>query len=253
MTVSQRIQSEQEFHDRQATSRATTLSKLPDAYQFSDESYLSHESWIRPAFSQLGDLAGRRVLDYGCGHGMAAIVLARRGGLVSGFDLSAGYVAEARQRAHANGVLVDFEQADAHCLPYENESFDAVFGNAILHHLDLQLAGRELVRILKPKGVAVFCEPWRENPLLQLARRRATYSGKEHTPDELPLGTKDVETLRAFFPNLQLRGHQLLSMIRRVFTNKALVRRLEVCDDRLLRWMPGLQRWSRYVVLVLRR
>ena len=48
---------------------------------------------------------------------------------------------------------------------------DAVWGNAILHHLDLAKAGRELRRVLAPGGVAVFCEPWGGNPLLAFARR----------------------------------------------------------------------------------
>jgi len=52
------------------------------------------------------------VLDYGCGHGMAAVVLARRGARVTAFDLSARYVAEAAARARANGVNVGFLQAD---------------------------------------------------------------------------------------------------------------------------------------------
>ncbi len=48
--------------------------------------------------ARLGDVAGLPVLDYGCGHGMAAVVLARRGAHVMAFDLSPGYLTEARRR-----------------------------------------------------------------------------------------------------------------------------------------------------------
>src|SRR5205823_4605799 len=125
--------------------------------------------------ARLGDVRGLRVLDYGCGHGMAAVVLARRGARVTGFDLSPGYLEEAGARAAANGVQVCLTQADGERLPFADGAFDRVWGNAVLHHLDLDRAGRELFRVLRPGGLAVFCEPWGENPLLNWARRRLSY------------------------------------------------------------------------------
>src|SRR5262245_18779852 len=101
---------------------------------------------------------------------MAAVVMARRGAAVTAFDLSPEYVAEARRRAAANGVTVEAVQADAENLPFADASFDAVWGCAILHHLDLTRAGPELYRVVRPGGVSVFCEPWGENPLLNFAR-----------------------------------------------------------------------------------
>src|SRR5438093_5106158 len=80
-----RIDTERQFHDRQARGRATTFRRRPDDLRFSDDQYLDHESWVRPAFAKLGPLAGKRALDYGCGHGMTAVVMARRGGAVSAF------------------------------------------------------------------------------------------------------------------------------------------------------------------------
>jgi len=44
---------------------------------FDTDTYLDHETWVRPAFARLGDLQGKAALDYGCGHGMAAVVMAR--------------------------------------------------------------------------------------------------------------------------------------------------------------------------------
>src|SRR5262245_62624571 len=72
--------SEQAFHDKQADQRSATFRADPAALLVSDDAYLDHESWIGPAFARLGDVVGLDVLDYGCGHGMAAVVLARRGG-----------------------------------------------------------------------------------------------------------------------------------------------------------------------------
>src|SRR5262245_30798179 len=110
MSATDRLSTEQALHDQQARRRADTFTSRPELFRFSDDAYLDHETWVRPAFGQLGDLSGLRALDYGCGHGMAAVVLARRGARVTAFDLSAAYLAEARSRARANGVAVKFAQ-----------------------------------------------------------------------------------------------------------------------------------------------
>ena len=184
---------------------------------------------------------------------MASVVLARRMARVTAFDLSPFYLDEARQRAHANRVKIDFVQADAERLPFADASFDRVWGNAILHHLDLAVAGRELSRVLRPGGVAVFCEPWGENPLLGWARRRLPYPGKTRTRGEQPLRRGDVEVLREVFPALRLRGFQLLAMVRRVLPWRPLVGVLERCDRWLLDHVPAAERYCRYVVLTLRQ
>ena len=252
MLAVDRLVAEQAFHDRQARGRAASLSDS-DALCFRDDTYLDHESWIRPALARLGDVAGLPVLDYGCGHGMASVVLARRGGRVTAFDLSPGYLAEARRRAEANKTAVEFVQADAERLPFADGLFARVWGNAVLHHLDLPRAARELRRVLRPGGVAIFCEPWGENPLLAWARRRLPYPGKDRTPDECPLRRHHLPVLREFFPALEVEGHQFLSMARRVLRPNRLVSGLEWCDDRLLRLAPSLSRWCRYVVITLNR
>jgi SAM-dependent methyltransferase len=254
MTAMDRLVTEQLFHDRQATERAEYFEAHRGDLIFADADYLDHETWIRPAFAQLGDVTGKDVLDYGCGHGMAAVVLARRGANVTGFDLSSAYVDEARKRAEANGVEASFLVADAERLPFADMSFDAVWGCAILHHLDLDRAGRELFRVLRPGGVAVFCEPWGENPILNLARRKLPYPGKERTPDERPLRQRDLPPLRAIFPRLEIRGYQLLGMVRRALRRQPRSGdRLDRWDAALLRRFPALEKWCRYVVITLRR
>jgi SAM-dependent methyltransferase len=243
---------EQAFHDRQAQARRQ--GGVADSLCFTDAAYLDHETWVRPAFAQLGDVRGLPVLDYGCGHGMAAVVLARRGARVTAFDLSHGYLDEARARARANGVAVTFVQADGERLPFADGAFQRMWGNAVLHHLDLlRKAGRELFRVLAPDGVAVFCEPWGENPLLGLARRRLPYPGKDRTPDERPLRRADLRHLQGIFPRVEVRGYQLLSMVRRVVGDGRLSRGLGWFDELLLKRLPRLQHFCRYVVLTLRR
>jgi SAM-dependent methyltransferase len=251
-TTPEPLLSERAFHDRQAQGRSAAFAERPEVLFVDDVSYLDHETWIRPAMTRLGNVRGLRVLDYGCGHGMASVVLARRGACVTAFDLSAGYLAEAGRRAAANGIALDRVQADGERLPFADASFDRVWGNAVLHHLDIELAGRELLRVLRPGGIAIFCEPWGENPLLSWARRRLPYHGKQRTRDEEPLRQRQVRILKRIFPGAELQGYQFLSMVRRVLRPGRVTAALERCDAALLRHVPGLQRYCRYVVLTLR-
>jgi ubiquinone/menaquinone biosynthesis C-methylase UbiE len=253
MRAMERRTAEQTFHDRQARQRADAFAGQFDRLRFDDAVYLDHETWIRPALAQLGNLRNTRVLDLGCGHGMAAVVLARRGAQVTALDLSPGYLEEAGSRARANDVAFALVQAEGERLPFADGSFDRVWGNAVLHHLDVSQASREVLRVLKPGGVAVFAEPWDGNRLLSWARRRLPYAGKDRTTDEQPLGSAQVRMLRRIFPKVEARGFQLLAMTRRVVRARRLIAGLDWCDEQLLARVPALERYCRYIVLTLHR
>ncbi len=248
-----RLRSEQQFHDEQAAERAEFFAENPNRLLVSDEEYLDHETWIRPAMAQLGDVRGKRILDYGCGHGMASIVLARRGATVIAFDLSLGYLQEVQRRADVNQVSISTIQADGEGLPFADNTFDGIWGNAVLHHLNIEKAGLEIARVLKPNGIAVFCEPWGGNPIVNWARARLAYREKDRTPDEMPLRQSDVTKLRTLFPRVDSRGYQLFSMVGRVIRTKHLHQFLDGCDRVALRLLPILQQFCRYVVITLKR
>jgi len=100
--------------------------------------------------------AGWRVLDAGCGPGTITLGLARavRPGRVTGVDLDDAQSAAAREEAEREGLKIDFRKASIYELPFEDESFDAVFSHAVLTHLsDPAAALIELRRVLKPGGL----------------------------------------------------------------------------------------------------
>lgn len=96
---------------------------------------------------------GTEMLDVGCGAGQIAIPAARAGVRVTGADIAANLIEEARSRAEAEGLDARFEEADAEMLPYPDASFDVVvslIGAMFAPRPDRVAA--ELVRVCRPKG-----------------------------------------------------------------------------------------------------
>jgi ubiquinone/menaquinone biosynthesis C-methylase UbiE len=99
---------------------------------------------------------GKRVLDAGCGGGRYSVAWRLLGAShVTGIDVSATGIEDARQRVAARGLGdVVFQQASALELPFPDRSFDVVFSNGVLHHTtDWRRGVREVVRVLAPKGL----------------------------------------------------------------------------------------------------
>jgi ubiquinone/menaquinone biosynthesis C-methylase UbiE len=114
---------------------------------------------LREADSRLlGPVAGRRVLEVGCGGASCARWLADQGAQVLGIDLSAGMLRHAMAAATRSGVRVPLVQADACALPFASEYFDvacSAFG-AVPFVADSARLMREVYRVLRPGGRWVF-------------------------------------------------------------------------------------------------
>ncbi len=213
-----------------------------------------------------GEVEGKTVCDYGCGWGLLSCLFAQCGARVYGFDISDSHVAVARRAAQLNRVegRVFPHVAAAEWLPYPDNFFDFVVGIAVLHHVDLSIAGPEIYRILKPSGTAVFVESLGENPLLEWARRcPLRSSAHRHSKDERSLRYSDIRTLQNLFDQVEVREIRLLRMILWVLQEldingvtsrqKWLARTLESADDWLLSRFPMLRPFCQYVVVTLHK
>jgi len=102
----------------------------------------------------------RRALEIGAGTGYFSLNLLRAGviGEAVATDISPGMLTRLQASAEELELSVETAACEASELPFEDDSFDLVFGHAVLHHLpDLEGAFREFARVLRPGGVMAFC------------------------------------------------------------------------------------------------
>jgi SAM-dependent methyltransferase len=143
-------------------------------------------------YALLGDVRGKSVLDLGCGDGADVVALAKRGACVTGCDISPHLIAVSQRRVALTctaqeALLVNLRAGSAYALPVDDDSADVVMGFAILHHLDLALAAREISRVLRSGGRAIFMEPLRNSAIVRWVRRAIPYATPDVSPDEHPL------------------------------------------------------------------
>jgi SAM-dependent methyltransferase len=101
-----------------------------------------------------------RALEIGAGTGYFSLNLLRAGviGEAVATDISPGMLARLERSAAELGLPVETAACEASELPFDADSFDLVFGHAVLHHVpDLHAAFREFRRMLRPGGVVAFC------------------------------------------------------------------------------------------------
>lgn len=159
----------------------------------------------------LGDISGMRVVDFGCGSGANTALLAGRGAHVWAIDISEDLLRLGERRLTISGRAggATFIAGSAHDLPFPDESIDVVFGIAILHHLDLDLVSREVLRVLKPGGRAIFQEPVRNSPLIRFVRSLIPYQAPDVSPYERPLTDAELQRFASGFSTCAVRPFAL--------------------------------------------
>jgi SAM-dependent methyltransferase len=101
-----------------------------------------------------------RALEIGAGTGYFSLNLVRAGVISDAVatDISPGMLARLERSAAELGLSVETAACEAAELPFDDDSFELLFGHAVLHHLpDLDAAFREFRRVLRPGGVVAFC------------------------------------------------------------------------------------------------
>jgi ubiquinone/menaquinone biosynthesis C-methylase UbiE len=131
------------------------------------------------------------ILDVGCGIGLIERSLQNVVKTLHGIDTSSASIAYARGQAKS----AEFHEYGGGTLPFEDSRFDGVFASCVLHHIPLEQRGgfvREMMRVIRPGGVAIFIE---HNPLNPVTRR--IVSSCVFDADAILLGLREARTLLA--------------------------------------------------------
>jgi ubiquinone/menaquinone biosynthesis C-methylase UbiE len=223
---------------------------------------------------RLGDVSNKMILDLGCGAGESSVYFALKRAVVATVDVSPEMVKIGQKLADKHKVSVHWSVSDASQLPFNDETFDIVYGNSVLHHLpDIEISLCEVKRTLKTGGIAIFIEPLAHNPIINIYR----WIAKEvRTKDEKPFKIKELETLfRRVFGNCHHEEFWFLTLwmfvrfyiIERANPNKErywkkiikehrrlypLYNKLEKIDSKLLSVLPFLKKycWNTVVCAV---
>lgn len=202
--VEEKHLSEETFHDKWA--KEINPSELLVFETF--ESITAVEN--KYAFDTFGDLVGKTLLDLGCGAGETSVYFALKGAKVTAADISMGMLKIAETLSRKYGVNIVTIRSVAERLEFPDYSFDYIFGNGVLHHVQLDQAIKEIKRVLKPNGKAIFVEPLNHNPLIHVYRILAK---NVRTPTEHPFEFKDFKLARQHFGRVTHREFWLFSLL----------------------------------------
>jgi len=241
------VSREQKFHDEYWKTR--------EAYKVRDK--------IKIKIPKVASLAGKKMLICGCGFGtqaVQAVHAAEEGADVYMFDISSAAVEKALEMAAFNGVNVKADVMDFHELQYQDDFFDVIYGDGILHHVDVSVAGRQIFRCLKEGGVAYFRENSDRNPLLRwlrrtffgqpggYQRRRFLFLTRTGTHDEYPLTEEEVAILRDIFGGHLRRSHPDFYFFQLGWVVVGHHRTVQEClkslDDFVVKLFPSVREYS---------
>jgi len=97
---------------------------------------------------------GMKVLDAGCGEGTLSVMMAKKGAVVTGTDISRPNVEESKKFASSENVSVTFQEADIESLPFADNTFDVVVSSHVLEHIpDFDKGLNEIMRVTKKYAV----------------------------------------------------------------------------------------------------
>jgi ubiquinone/menaquinone biosynthesis C-methylase UbiE len=250
-------------HSSRLEYEANFFDKRTEQIQYQDEDLIVPDNIRIIKFLGI-DLrrAPMKVLDCGCGTGYISVLLAKYGMNVSSIDISPKSIEITKKRAEVNQVS---DRVEAKVMPLENldyndNTFDLVVGDMILHHVILEKCAKEIIRVLKPGAKAIFRETSGRNKVLMIARRLLPgHFGIPKYRDEIehPITNKDIKTLTKM-TNGKCKciyfGFNFFKILDwYIFRSrfKSIKKILSILDKFVYRYLPFLRKYSYYMVIEL--
>lgn len=179
---------------------------------------------LRMGFIDAGvNLAGKKVLDVGCGGGILAEAMARRGARVTGIDMGTAPLSVARLHLLESGLDIDYRQASAEALSREHQgAFDVITCLEMLEHVPDPASVLQACHAMLAPGGRLFVSTINRNPKSYLF----AILGAEYVLRMLPRGTHDwrkfirPSELAAMARRTGLAPQQLTGMVYNPLTRK---------------------------------
>ena len=262
--LSKRQIREREYYE--AFSRLTEPGKITFAPVEGKERRPWNSRWLLYELIQnLYHSPGQKLLDFGCGNGSQAMRYAYIGYEVHGFDCCDNNIAIAKRLAkrYGYGDTTDFSIQVAEKLTYPDNTYDVVAGTGILHHVEVEAAVREAMRVLKPGGTAFFWEPLvvpafdriRNSRIGKMLVPNESSLDKNITQDERKLNAEDITAVKKVCEDVELRRFVMFSRFNRFLAGPRLLpaATLEKVDQFLFRAFPFLERFGGVGIFILRK
>lgn len=243
--MNKRIQNEKEFHDDVFSQNKRSAVKK--YYSITGERV---SDFIR--IINKGNENGQ-YLEIGCGPTNISESILDNNGKFYGIDLSKVAVQQSYNQLTGKYTNAPtFLMMDAENLGFSSNTFDVICGGGILHHLYLEGAMNEIVRVLRPGGKAVFAEPLGHNLFINLYRN---FTPAMRTEDEHPLLLADIKFTGNYFEEIAVHYYYMVTFASLFFKNTKLFlpvkKMLYKIDQFLLNHTP-LKKWAWQVILEFR-
>ena len=151
------------------------------------------------------------VLDYGCGTGnFAKKISSLKPKKLVAIDISEEAIKKAKSETKSEENEIDYRVENCENSNLSSDSFDIIYGSAILHHLNLNKSLKELNRMLKKGGIILFAEPMATNPIINIYRK---FTPKARSADEHPLVFQDIKLIESMFKNVETKYYGFLTLI----------------------------------------
>lgn len=237
--IPRKNQLESSFYDNIAEPHLKNFDETLFLYDENEEFPVSHHYF----YSKLEKVQNKRILDCCCGYGFTAVKCAKRQAIVSGIDISAKMIELAQKNVDFNNVsdTVNLQVMSVENMAFENNTFDYVVGIGALHHLNLELAGKEMARVLKPGGKVLFIEP--RIPFKWLIFMRSLLPNKCYeSPGGSQLTDQDIQHFANNFSMAQQKYFILFKKFARLPIIRRYSKQLDNIDAQLIHKFPFLKK-----------
>ncbi len=210
--------------------------------------------WRQMSALLLGDVAGKQLLDFGCGMGEESIYFAKLGAHVTGIDISEVGIASLKKRAAYHQLPITALEMRVDPTELQSDSFDKIHGLGILHHVGIAAGLAEVHRLLRPGGTGVFLEPLGDSATLEAIKgfvmRHGHFLGQfdQVTAHERNLTWREIDTQVQRFADARVYPYHLLYRLKR-FLPRNRANAIRRFDYAALAMLPWLRHYAGAVVI----